>query len=67
MYLSSAILRRSRGCGHGTLGAGIRPWSAGCGDFGTLLETRGEPSGALDSEMIARIIEKAGLIDNTPA
>lgn len=40
------------------LAAGILPWESGGGEAGTLIETRDEPGGVLDSERIARVIEE---------
>ncbi len=37
--------------------AGISPWQDGEGEAGTLIETRDEPGGALDTRRIARLIE----------
>ena len=39
------------------IAAGITPLQDGGGDVGTLIETRDDPGGALDSRSIARVIE----------
>ena len=38
--------------------AGIRSWEKGGGENGTLIETRDDPRGGLDSQKVAVIIDK---------
>jgi hypothetical protein len=40
------------------LAAGIKPWQDGGGAEGTLIETRDQSGGGLDSAMIAKLIEE---------